>query len=138
MPVEVQKRISLGFKDINMSFKKNPLTNDFIVIKNDNAIAQAVKNLVLTGRGERLFNPDLGSGLAQALFENIDVVSASQIQSEIDSLLRNYEPRINLTEVKVDPDFENNAFNVTVEYEIIGIDVPIQVLRFPLTKKLGR
>ena len=97
-------------------------------------IAQAVKNLVLTGRGERLFNPDLGSGLAQALFENIDVVSASQIQSEIDSLLRNYEPRINLTEVKVDPDFENNAFNVTVEYEIIGIDVPIQVLRFPLTK----
>jgi phage baseplate assembly protein W len=134
MPVEVQKRISLGFKDINMSFKKNPLTNDFIVIKNDNAIAQAVKNLVLTGRGERLFNPDLGSGLAQALFENIDVVSASQIQSEIDSLLRNYEPRINLTEVKVDPDFENNAFNVTVEYEIIGIDVPIQVLRFPLTK----
>ena len=89
---------------------------------------------MLTGRGERLFNPDLGSGLAQALFENIDVVSASQIQSEIDSLLRNYEPRINLTEVKVDPDFENNAFNVTVEYEIIGIDVPIQVLRFPLTK----
>jgi len=134
MPVEVQKRVSLGFKDINMSFKKNPLTNDLIVMKNDNAIAQAVKNLVLTGRGERLFNPDLGSGLAQALFENIDVVSASQIQSEIDSLLRNYEPRINLTEVKVDPDFENNAFNVTVEYEIIGIDVPIQVLRFPLTK----
>ena len=134
MPVEVQKRVSLGFKDINMSFKKNPLTNDLIVMKNDNAIAQAVKNLVLTGRGERLFNPDLGSGLAQALFENIDVVSASQIQSEIDSLLRNYEPRINLTEVKVDPDFENNAFNVTVEYEIIGIYVPIQVLRFPLTK----
>lgn len=134
MPVEVQKRVSLGFRDINMSFKKNPLTNDLIVMKNDNAIAQAVKNLVLTGRGERLFNPDLGSGLAQALFENIDVVSASQIQSEIDSLLRNYEPRINLTEVKVDPDFENNAFNVTVEYEIIGIDVPIQVLRFPLTK----
>ena len=134
MPVEVQKRVSLGFKDINMSFKKNPLTNDLIVMKNDNAIAQAVKNLVLTGRGERLFNPDLGSGLAQALFENIDLVSASQIQSEIDSLLRNYEPRINLTEVKVDPDFENNAFNVTVEYEIIGIDVPIQVLRFPLTK----
>ena len=134
MPVEVQKRVSLGFKDINMSFKKNPLTNDLIVLKNDNAIAQAVKNLVLTGRGERLFNPNLGSGLAQALFDNIDPVSASQIKSEIDSLLRDNEPRINLTDVKVDPDYENNAFNVTVEYEIIGIDVPIQVLRFPLTK----
>jgi phage baseplate assembly protein W len=134
MPVEIQKRVSLGFKDINMSFKKNPLTNDLIVVKNENAIAQSVKNLVLTGRGERLFNPNIGSGLAQALFENIDVISASQIQSEINSLLRDFEPRINLTDVKVDPDFENNAFNVTVEYEITGINTPIQVLRFPLTK----
>lgn len=117
-----------------MSFKKNPLTNDLIVVKNENAIAQSVKNLVLTGRGERLFNPNIGSGLAQALFENIDVISASQIQSEINSLLRDFEPRINLTDVKVDPDFENNAFNVTVEYEITGINTPIQVLRFPLTK----
>ena len=134
MPVEVQQRTSVGFKDISMSFQKNPLTNDLIVQKDANAIAQSVKNLVLTDPGERFFNPDLGTGISQSLFDNIDVISASQIQVYVENTIRNYEPRVKLEEVVISPDYNNGLFNVTVKYEIVGVDIPVQALAFPLVK----
>jgi len=134
MPVEVQQRTSVGFKDISMSFQKNPLTNDLIVQKDANAIAQSVRNLVLTDPGERFFNPDLGTGISQSLFENIDVISASQIQVYVENTIRNYEPRVRLQEVVILPDYSNGLFNVTVKYEIVGVDIPTQALAFPLVK----
>ena len=117
-----------------MSFQKNPLTNDLIVQKDANAIAQSVKNLVLTDPGERFFNPDLGTGISQSLFENIDVISASQIQVYVENTIRNYEPRVRLQEVVILPDYSNGLFNVTVKYEIVGVDIPVQALAFPLVK----
>ena len=117
-----------------MSFQKNPLTNDLIVQKDANAIAQSVRNLVLTDPGERFFNPDLGTGISQSLFENIDVISASQIQVYVENTIRNYEPRVRLQEVVILPDYSNGLFNVTVKYEIVGVDIPTQALAFPLVK----
>jgi phage baseplate assembly protein W len=134
MPVEVQQRTSVGFKDLSMSFQKNPLSNDLIVLNHANAIAQAVKNLVLTDPGERFFNPDLGTGISESLFENVDVISASQIQVYVENTIRNYEPRVRLEEVVIVPDFDSGLFNVTVKYEIVGVDIPIQALAFPLVK----
>jgi len=134
MPVEVQQRTSVGFKDLSMSFQKNPLSNDLIVLNHANAIAQAVKNLVLTDPGERFFNPDLGTGISESLFENVDVISASQIQVYVENTIRNYEPRVKLEEVVIVPDFDSGLFNVTVKYEIVGVDIPIQALAFPLVK----
>ena len=113
MPVEVQTLKSVGFKDISMSFQDNPLTNDLIALKNEKAIAQAVKNLVLTDPGERFYRPDLGTGLSQSLFDLIDNISAAQVASYVENTIRNYEPRVNLTNVTVQPDSELNGFNAT-------------------------
>ncbi len=129
MPVQ---RISKGFLDLSASFQENPLTNDLIALKNENAIARSVRNLVLTIQGERPFQPVLGTGVSQLLFENMDRLTASAIRSEIRSTIENFEPRVEINEILVEPDFEGNAFNVTLQYFIIGIDVPEQELTFAL------
>ena len=129
MPVE---RVSKGFKDISASFQVNPLTYDLIAIKNETAIARSIRNLVLTYQGERFFNPILGSKVSRLLFENVDEITASAIQEEITTTINNFEPRVNLLSVDVSPDYDNGEFNVTVRYEIVGIDVLPQQLSFAL------
>ena len=129
MPSE---RVSIGFKDLSMTFQVNPLTYDLIDIKNENAIARSIRNLVLTYPGERFFNQNLGSKVSRTLFENIDDVSATIIRDEIENTIVNYEPRVNLLSVDVSPNYDENEFNVTIRYKIVGIDVPAQRLSFPL------
>ena len=129
MPLE---RVSRGFKDISMSFQANPLNYDLIALKNESAIARSIRNLVYTVPGERFFNERLGSRISQSLFENIDELSASTIQSEIRSTIEFYEPRVELISVVVSPNYDNNEFNVTIQYKIIGIDVLPQQLSFAL------
>ena len=129
MPVQ---RLSRGFKDLSASFQTNPLSNDLIALKNESAIARSVRNLVLTGQGERPFQPVLGTGVSRLLFENMDKLTASAIRSEIRTTIENYEPRVEINEILVEPDFEGNAMHVTLQYFIIGIDVPEQELTFAL------
>ena len=129
MPVQ---RISRGFKDLSASFQTNPLSNDLIALKNESAIARSVRNLVLTGQGERPFQPVLGTGVSRLLFENMDKLTASAIRSELRTTIENYEPRVEINEIIVEPDFERNAFHVTLQYFIIGMDVPEQELTFAL------
>ena len=127
MPLE---RVSKGFKDISMSFEANPLNNDLIGVKNDTAIARSIRNLVLTNPGERFFNPNLGSRVYESLFDNVDEISASSIKDEIEETIINYEPRVKLQSVKVNPDYDNHTFDVTLIYDIIGIDALPQQLNF--------
>lgn len=129
MPLE---RVSQGFKDISMTFQINPLNNDLIALKNETAIARSIRNIVFTLPGEKFFNPDFGSKISKSLFDNIDALSASTIRDEIRTSIRNYEQRVQLIDVQVNPDYDNNAFNVIVVYRIIGIDVPPQKLQFVL------
>ena len=129
MPVE---RISKGFKDISMSFEVNPITNDLIGVKNDTAISRSIRNLVLTTPGERFFNEDLGSGVSELLFDNIDDISAAIIRDEIEQTIIRFEPRVKLQDVKVKGDYDNNEFNVTISYEIIGMEALPQQLNFAL------
>ena len=129
MPVQ---RLSRGFKDLSASFQTNPLSNDLIALKNESAIARSVRNLVLTGQGERPFQPILGTGVSRLLFENMDKLTASAIRSELRTTIENYEPRVEINEILVEPDFEGNAFHVTLQYFIIGMDVPEQELTFAL------
>ena len=129
MPVE---RLSRGFKDLSASFQTNPLNNDLIALKNESAIARSVRNLVLTIQGERPFQPVLGTGVSRLLFENMDKLTASAIRSELRTTIENYEPRVEINEILVEPDFEGNAFHVTLQYFIIGMDVPEQELTFAL------
>lgn len=129
MPLE---RVSKEFKDISMTFQSSPLNQDLIGIKNETAIARAVKNLVLTSRGEKFFNSSFGTKISETLFENIDTITASVIRDEVSYVLRAYEPRIELMNVDVRPNFDDNEFNVTVQYKIIGIDTLPQQLSFAL------
>ena len=129
MPLE---RVSQGFKDVSMSFKSNPLTNDLIALKNENAIARSVRNIVFTLPGEKFFNENFGSRISKLLFENMDDLTASSIRDEIERSIRNNEPRVRLRSVKTLPNFENNEFDVTITYDIIGADVPAQQLEFVL------
>ena len=129
MPLE---RVSQGFKDISMTFQSNPLNDDLIALKNANAIARSVRNIVMTVPGEKFFNPSFGSRISESLFENIDDITATIIVDEIRESIETYEDRVQLIDVLADPDFENNSFDLTITYEIIGRNIPAQELQFVL------
>jgi|TARA_B100000073_G_scaffold139619_1_gene114871 phage baseplate assembly protein W len=126
------ERVSQGFKDVSMTFKINPLTNDLIAIKNENAIARSIRNIVFTQPGEKFFNERFGSRVSKSLFDNIDDLTAADIRDEIERSIENNEPRVRLRKVQTFPNFENNQFDVTIIYDIIGADVPAQQLEFVL------
>ena len=129
MPLE---RVSRGFKDLSMTFQSNPLNGDLIAIKNVNAITRSIRNIVLTTPGEKFFDPDFGSNVTKLLFENVDDITASQIQEEIEFSISNYEPRVKLIDVQVIADNDNASFDTIITYEVIGADVPPQALEFAL------
>ena len=127
-----QQRVKRKFKDVSMSFEKNPLNDDLISLSNTSAIARSIRNIVFTSPGEKFFNPDFGSRISESLFENVDDVSALAIEDEIRSSIINFEPRVNLLDTVVVPNPDDNEMNVTIEYEIVGIDIPPQQLEFVL------
>ena len=129
MPLE---RVSQGFKDISMTFQSNPLTDDLIAIKDANAIARSIRNIVFTLPGEKPFEPDFWSYISGSLFENLDDITGGVIEDQIRESINNWEPRVNLTEVITNPNFDNNAFDVIITYEIVGSNVPLQQLEFVL------
>ena len=110
------------FKDLSVVFKKNPVTDDLVTVKDKVAIAQSISNLLQTNNGERQFNPDLGSGLRELLFEQADWGTAAVISGRVKECLLKYEPRIAVLSCDASPDFDNNDFDVEIEYEILGRD----------------
>ena len=124
-PVKYRK-ISRQFKDISLSF-----TNDIIVLKNEDAIKKSVVNLVRTRIGERFFNDLLGTSVSNTLFENAGP-EIYGIESEIDVLLKNFEPRVANGKTKVTHEEDSNDLLVRIEYDIVGIDAPRQELEFIL------
>ncbi len=129
MPLE---RVSQGFKDISMTFQSNPLTSDLIALKNENAIARSIRNIVFTIPGEKFFNESFGSNINRSLFDNIDELSALIIKDQITESIENFEPRVDTVKVVTSPDFDNNSFDVVLTYEIVGADIPPQELQFVL------
>ena len=129
MPIE---RVSRGFKDHSMTFKSNPLNDDLIGLKNENAIARSIRNIIMTVRGEKFFDENFGSRVSQLLFENVDDLTASSIQEEIEFSITNYEPRVKLLNVSINANNDEGSFDAVINYEIIGADVPSQELQFAL------
>jgi len=125
---------SKAFKDINLSFKRHPVTNDLVVIKNEDAIKQSVKNIIFTILGEKPFLPLFGSKLNSALFELDTNFNETKISDEINSVLLNNEPRISNILVSVSNPSDTHELNVTIQYDITGISAPSQavdVVLFP-------
>ena len=129
MPLE---RVSQGFKDISMTFQANPLNEDLIALKNENAIARSIRNIVFTLPGEKFFNPSFGSRITESLFENIDDITATIIVDEIRESIQNYEPRVDLNNVEAFPNYDNNSFDLVITYTVIGSEIPPQELQFVL------
>jgi phage baseplate assembly protein W len=125
-------KISRAFRDISLSFSKNPITNDIIVLHNEDAIKKSVMNLVRTKIGERYFNNLLGSNIVGSLFELNISDNLSYYESEIKVLLENFEPRIRTKEVLVDNDPDSNDMNVRISYDIVGLPFPQQNIEFIL------
>ena len=125
-------RISRAFKDISFSFEPHPVTKDLPVLVNERAIIRSVRNLVETIPTERFFNPLLGSDVRRSLFEFVDYGSASVIEDQIKTTINNFEDRVDNVIVEVDPRPDDNTFEVTIIFDIIGQDFPTQQFSFLL------
>ena len=126
------QRVSKGFKDVSMSFKVSPLNFDLIANKNETAIARSIRNLILTAPGERPFNPELGSQVSRLLFEPIDDITTEALREQIENTINNFEPRVNLRQVIVQPNFDVGEYDISIRYDIVGIEATPQQLSFAL------
>ena len=125
-------RVSRSFKDISLSFEPHPVTKDLPVLKNERAIIRSVRNIVETIPTEKFFNPLFGSDVYRSLFDFVDFGTASIIQEQIKTALNNFERRINNVKVEVEPRPDDNDFEITVIFDIIGQDLPTQEFSFIL------
>ena len=117
---------SRAFKDINLSFKRHPVTNDVLTVSDEDAIKRSVKNIIFTILGEKPFLPLFGSVINQSLFDLNTNLSEIRISDEIKQSLLNYEPRIDNIEVTVSVYPDSNELNCTVQYDIVGLSAPTQ------------
>ena len=128
----MKTRISRSFKDISLSFNAHPVTNALTIIKNENAIKRAVRNLVQTIPRERFFNPILGTDIRGSLFDFVDFGTASVIEKQIQTTIDNFEPRVENLQIEVFPRPDDNEFEVNIYFDIIGQEFPTQAFQFIL------
>ena len=114
---------SRNFDDLNIALPLNPFTKDTYTVKNENAIKQSIKNLVLTVPGEKPFQPLVGSQVNRLLFEPMDAFTADAIKDEIINTIKQHEPRVDLQKVDVQPIYTQNRVNISVQYKIVGLPI---------------
>ena len=110
----------------------HPVTRDILVLKNEDAIKRSIRNIVQTLPGERFFNNTIGSNLTTSLFDFVDYGTASTVETQIYNSVVNYEPRADNVRVEVSPRFDENAFDITGYFDIIGQDFPRQEFNYIL------
>tara|TARA_Y100001934_G_C12069051_1_gene639103 strand:- start:350 stop:754 length:405 start_codon:yes stop_codon:yes gene_type:complete len=126
------QKFSQGFKDISLSFKKHPVTRDVLTLKNEDAIKRSVQNLVRIVRGEVFFNELLGTRISGSLFELANSDYIDPMKTEIETVIKNFEPRVKLTDVNFNSFPDQNAIEVIINYDIIGLSAPTQSVNFIL------
>ncbi len=126
------QRISREFKDISLSFDVHPITKDITVLKNADAIKRSLRNIIQTIKGERFFNPTFGSEIASSLFDFVDIGSASVLEELVRIAIRNEEPRVGDPKVEVIPKIDDNGFEVTIYFDIIGQELSPQKFTYLL------
>ena len=131
MPI-IRQRQSRRFKDISLSFKRHPVTNDILALTNEDAIKRSVRNLVETVNEERFFNPLIGSHVRESLFKLADNSLRATLKTQIRTTIENFEPRVNLTEVIVNHPNDSNDLEITIIYDIIGQESSPQEITFIL------
>ena len=124
---------SRSFKDLSVGFTRNANTKDVAIVNNDNAIKQAVKNLILTVPGEKPFQPEIGSRISELLFEPLDPFTSDSIKQEVINTISQYEPRVRIVNVFVKANFDKNSFDVELRYQIVGLP-PVESIEFVLQR----
>ena len=112
------------YKDIDLSFSAHPETGDVTKKVDVNAVKQSLKTLLFTQYNERLFRPELGSPLYRMLFQPMDVVTVEGMRKAIELVITNNEPRVNLEKVEIVPNYDDNEYELTVFYTVVGIGLP--------------
>ena len=128
-------KVSRSFKDLSFNFSKHPITNDIVVLKNEEAIKQSVKNLVLTKLRERPFRPEIGTDSTSYLFELNRNTASNELLQQIENVLETYESRIVLQRIDVDTDDSLHSYDISIEYLIVGLPPEVQNLSFILVRE---
>ena len=124
------KRSARIFKDLNLDFQQNTATKDIQKLEDIEAVKRSVRNLISTNHYEKPFHPEIGSNLRAMLFENITPQISHFIEKQIDLLIKNYEPRCRLTEVKNKPNLDRNGYSVSISFYVVNSPNPVQVETF--------
>lgn len=123
----VTTNIVTAFSDLDLNFTIHPVKKDINRHTNETAVVNSIKNLILTNHYERPFQPDIGSNVRRMLFENMDTITSTVLENEITQTIKNYEPRANVSRINVSPDYENNGFNVYMEFYVVNRTTPITI-----------
>jgi len=126
--------VSRAFRDINITFGKHPVTDDLLVVKDFNAIKNSIMSLILTVPGERFFNPRIGSKIYDLLFDPMDFITSESIKSEIKYTIRAFEPRVSLNNVLVQENYENNSYDIEIEYTVVGLPEKLDTIQLTLER----
>lgn len=113
------------YSDLDLSFQAHPITGDVARKYDVNAVKQSLKTLILTNFYERPFQPKLGSPVYGMLFENLDIITANSLKLKLELLINKYEPRVRSQQVDVVPMFDQNAFNVSIYFYVVGVREPV-------------
>ena len=124
------KRNSRRYRDIDLNFARNPVTNDIVKIEDVNAVKRSVRNLIQTNFYERPFHPELGSGVRDLLFENFTPLTRVFLQRKIEGVITNFEPRVSLESIRIDQDEDNNRLVCDIYFYVQGVTDPVVVTAF--------
>jgi|TARA_B100000085_G_scaffold127843_1_gene116393 hypothetical protein len=122
------------FKDLSVTFKKHPVSDDLVQVKDKSAITQSISNLLLTNKGERPFQPELGSDIHRMLFEPLDYATAGMIKASVAECINRYEPRVKVDDIRCFPDDANNGYEVELTFTIVGRDDDAVTVEFFLER----
>ena len=124
------KRATRIYKDLDLDFGRNTVTNDVNKLTDVEAVKRSVRNLINTNHFERPFHPEIGGNVRALLFENMTPLTALNLQRKIDEVLSNFEPRAKITQIIADPDIDRNGYRLEIRFYVIGIQNPITVETF--------
>ena len=115
------------YKDLDLNFQVHPIKKDINKTLDEMAVIYAVKNLILTNHYERPFHPEIGSNLNKLMFENMESITVSVMRKEFEQVIKNFEPRVNIKEIEIIPEYDENRFIVKMTFYILSRTEPVTI-----------
>jgi len=118
------------YTDLDLNFMPHPVKKDVNKVVDEMAVINSVKNLILTNHYERLFHPEIGSNVQKLLFDNMDSITSATLEREITDVIRNFEPRISVDYINISPDFDDNTYQISMQFRILNKTEPVSIKFF--------